>query len=67
MPLLGAWPSMATGAQTFSAWNYWYALFLPVMISLMWLMWLMWLIWQHIFGQGYERIRPASLNPAGVM
>ena len=34
MPLLGAWPSMATGAQTFSAWNYWYALFLPVMISL---------------------------------
>ena len=27
----------------------------------------MWLIWQHFFGQGYERIRPASLNPAGVM
>lgn len=26
-----------------------------------------WLIWQHFFGQGYERIRPASLNPAGVM
>ena len=24
-------------------------------------------IWQHFFGQGYERIRPASLNPAGVM
>lgn len=34
---------------------------------LMWLMRLMWLIWQHFFGQGYERIRPASLNPAGVM
>lgn len=28
---------------------------------------LMWLIWQHFFGQGYERIGPASLNPAGVM
>lgn len=27
----------------------------------------MWLIWQHFFGQSYERIRPASLNPAGVM
>ena len=25
------------------------------------------MIWQHFFGQGYERIRPASLNPAGVM
>lgn len=24
-------------------------------------------IWQHFFGQGYERISPASLNPAGVM
>lgn len=34
MPLLGAWPSMATGVQTFSAWNYWYSLFLPVMLSL---------------------------------
>ena len=29
--------------------------------------WLMWLIWQHLFAQIYERIRPASLNPAGVM
>lgn len=34
MPLLGAGPSMATGVQAFSAWNYWYTLFLPVMISL---------------------------------
>ena len=34
MPLLGAWPSMATGVQTFSAWNYWYTLFLPVALSL---------------------------------
>lgn len=25
------------------------------------------LIWQHFFGQIYERIRPASLNPAGAM
>ena len=25
------------------------------------------MIWQHLFGQNYERIRPASLNPAGVM
>ena len=33
----------------------------------MWLMWLMWLMWQHLFGQIYERIRPASLNPTGVM
>lgn len=24
-------------------------------------------IWQHFFGQGYERIRPASLNPAVVV
>ena len=31
------------------------------------LMWLMWLIWQHFFRQNYERIRPASLNPTGVM
>ncbi len=28
---------------------------------------MIWLIWQHFFGKGYERIRPASLNPAGVM
>lgn len=28
---------------------------------------LMWLIWQHLFAQIYERIRPASLNPAGAM
>ena len=28
---------------------------------------LMWLMWQHLFGQAYERIRPASLNPSGVM
>lgn len=27
----------------------------------------MWLIWQHLFGQGYVRTRPASLNPTGVM
>lgn len=25
------------------------------------------LMWQHLFGQIYERIRPASLNPAGAM
>ena len=31
------------------------------------LMWLMWLMWQHFFRQNYERIRPASLNPTGVM
>lgn len=24
-------------------------------------------MWQHLFGQIYERIRPASLNPTGVM
>ena len=34
MPLLGAWPSASTGEQVFSAWNYWYALFLPVMLAL---------------------------------
>ena len=34
MPLLGAWPSASTGEQAFSAWNYWYALFLPVMLAL---------------------------------
>ena len=32
MPLLGAMPYR--GAQTFSAWNYWYVLFLPVCLSL---------------------------------
>lgn len=32
MPLLGAMPYR--GAQSFSAWNYWYALFLPVALSL---------------------------------
>lgn len=34
MPLLGAWPSASTGEQVFSAWNYWYTLFLPVMLAL---------------------------------
>ena len=28
---------------------------------------LIWLIWQHFFRQNYERTRPASLNPTGVM
>lgn len=32
MPLLGAMPYR--GVQIFSAWNYWYALFLPVSLSL---------------------------------
>ena len=32
MPLLGAMPYR--GVQIFSAWNYWYALFLPVALSL---------------------------------
>lgn len=32
MPLLGAMPYL--GNQSFSAWNYWYALFLPVTLSL---------------------------------
>lgn len=32
MPLLGAMPYR--GVQSFSAWNYWYALFLPVALSL---------------------------------
>ena len=32
MPLLGAMP--VNGYQAFSAWNYWYALFLPVAVSL---------------------------------
>ena len=32
MPLLGAMPYQ--GYQSFSAWNYWYALFLPVALSL---------------------------------
>ncbi len=32
MPLLGAMPYR--GVQIFSAWNYWYALFLPVCLSL---------------------------------
>ncbi|WP_455137658.1 hypothetical protein [Thermophilibacter sp.] len=32
MPLLGAMPYH--GAQSFSAWNYWYALFLPVALAL---------------------------------
>ena len=32
MPLLGAMPYM--GVQSFSSWNYWYALFLPVTLSL---------------------------------
>lgn len=32
MPLLGAMPYQ--GFQSFSAWNYWYALFLPVMLAL---------------------------------
>lgn len=32
MPLLGAMP--VNGYQSFSAWNYWYALFLPVALSL---------------------------------
>lgn len=32
MPLLGAMPY--EGYQTFSAWNYWYALFLPVSVAL---------------------------------
>lgn len=32
MPLLGAMPYQ--GVQSFSAWNYWYALFLPVALSL---------------------------------
>ena len=32
MPLLGAMPYR--GVQIFSAWNYWYALFLPVTLSL---------------------------------
>lgn len=32
MPLLGAMPYM--GVQSFSSWNYWYALFLPVALSL---------------------------------
>lgn len=32
MPLLGAMPYQ--GVQIFSAWNYWYALFLPVSLSL---------------------------------
>lgn len=32
MPLLGAMPYL--GHQSFSAWNYWYALFLPVALSL---------------------------------
>ncbi len=31
MPLLGAMPYR--GVQIFSAWNYWYALFLPVALS----------------------------------
>lgn len=34
MPLLGAWPTPGTGEQVFSAWNYWYTLFLPVMLAL---------------------------------
>ena len=32
MPLLGAMP--VHGYQSFSAWNYWYSLFLPVALSL---------------------------------
>lgn len=32
MPILGAMPY--AGYQSFSAWNYWYALFLPVMLAL---------------------------------
>ncbi|MBM6952581.1 hypothetical protein [Enorma phocaeensis] len=32
MPVLGAMP--LNGVQSFSAWNYWYALFMPVAISL---------------------------------
>lgn len=34
MPLLGAMPYR--GVQIFSAWNYWYALFLPVCLSRSW-------------------------------
>ena len=30
-------------------------------------MWLMWLMWQHLFGRSGQRLRPASLNPTGVM
>ena len=28
---------------------------------------LMWLMWQHLFGRSGQRLRPASLNPTGVM
>ena len=31
------------------------------------MMWLMWLMWQHLFGRSGQRLRPASLNPTGVM
>lgn len=27
----------------------------------------MWLMWQHLFGRSGQRLRPASLNPTGVM
>ena len=70
MPLLGAMPYR--GVQIFSAWNYWYALFLPVSLSLVvacvaradarMRMWI-----GNIYLDDSGRDSPASLNSTGDM